>query len=57
MPQKLFKPPPQEKPTWMSYEEWQDHLEEVRVHAKRVYRQSAGRLDFSPSQHSQPKSK
>jgi hypothetical protein len=52
-----FKPPPQEKPTWMSEEAWQDHLEEVKAHAKRVCRQSGGRLDLSPSQDPSPKSK
>jgi hypothetical protein len=52
-----FKPPPQEKPTWMSEEAWQDHLEEVKAHAKRIYRQSGGRLDLSRSQDSPPKTK
>jgi hypothetical protein len=43
-PMQKFKPPPQEKPSWMLEEEWQDHQEEVRAFNKRVYRQSGGRL-------------
>jgi hypothetical protein len=50
MPLKQFKPPPQEKPPGMSEEAWQEHLEEVKAHHKRVYRQSGGRLDLSRSQ-------
>jgi hypothetical protein len=52
-----FKPSPQEKPTWMSDEDWQDHLEEVQAFERRNYRQSAGQRAARPSQDSPPKSK
>jgi TRAP-type C4-dicarboxylate transport system substrate-binding protein len=53
---KQFKPPPQEKPTWMSEEAWQEQVEEMRAFAKRVYKQSGGQLDVDPFRDSQPKS-
>jgi hypothetical protein len=50
------KPLPQ-KPHWMSEEDWQEQLEEMKAHAKRLYRQSGGRLDVWPCETSQPKYK
>jgi len=40
--------PPPEKPHWMSEEDWQDQLEEMRAHAKHIWRLSGGRLDVFP---------
>jgi hypothetical protein len=57
MPLKQFKPPPEKKPAWMSHQDWLEHLEEMKAHHKRVYRQSGGRLDLSRSQASPPKVK
>ena len=52
-----FKPPPQEKPTWMSEQAWQDHLEELKAFERRNYRLSAGQRAARPSQDAPPKSK
>jgi hypothetical protein len=41
----------------MSHQDWLEHLEEMKAHHKRVYRQSGGRLDLSRSQASPPKVK
>jgi hypothetical protein len=41
----------------MSDEDWQEQLEETRAFAKRVYRQSGGRVDVSPSATSRSKPK
>jgi hypothetical protein len=38
----------------MSEEAWQEHLEEMRAYAKRIWKQSGGRLDVSPSPASPP---
>jgi hypothetical protein len=37
-----------EKPPFLTEEEWQDQLEEMRAYSKRVWRQSGGRLDVYP---------
>ena len=49
-----YKPPPQEKPLWMSEEAYQEYQEEVRAFSKRVHRHSGGRLDENPYPISQP---
>jgi len=38
------KPSSDQKPEWMSDDDWQEHLEEVKAFNKRVWRQSGGRL-------------
>ncbi|MBR0801241.1 hypothetical protein JQ615_38405 [Bradyrhizobium jicamae] len=35
---------PEQKPEWMSQEDWEDHLEEVKAGQKRIWRESGGRL-------------
>jgi hypothetical protein len=37
-----------EKPSFLTEEEWQGQLEEMRAFSKRVWRQSGGRLDVYP---------
>jgi hypothetical protein len=48
------KQPLQRHPS-MSDEEWQEQLEEMKAHAKRLYRQCGGRLDVFPYSDSPPK--
>ena len=45
------------KPHWMSQEDWEDQLEEMKAHAKRIYRQSGGRLELDRSPDYQEPSK
>lgn len=43
------KQQPQQKPEWMSDQDWQDHLEELRAFERRNYRHSGGRVNANPS--------
>jgi hypothetical protein len=36
------------KPDWMSEEDWQDQLDEMKQHAKQLWKQSGGQLDVWP---------
>jgi hypothetical protein len=44
---KQYKPSPDQKPEWMSNDDWQDHLGELKAFNKRLWRQSGGRLGGS----------
>jgi hypothetical protein len=50
MPLKQFPPPPDKKPSWMSYPAWLDHLEEVKAGEKRIVRWSKWRPQVPRSQ-------
>jgi tripartite-type tricarboxylate transporter receptor subunit TctC len=41
---KRLPPAPSVKPHWMSQDSWEDHLEEQKAYAKRIYRHSGGRV-------------
>ena len=46
--QPMKQRPPETKPDWMSEEDWQEQLEEIRAYQKRNYRQRGG---LDPGKH------